>query len=96
MKITNKHYGNLTLSTDLEMAGLLSGDLIVSYGCTALVSGIVAGRIYVESGGRLLLNGSALSGVTNRGGRVEIYGVVNGGLEEVSGETVISSRAVIR
>ncbi|HAV1600049.1 TPA: hypothetical protein JG832_000895 [Enterobacter hormaechei subsp. xiangfangensis] len=95
MKITGKHESNLVLDDDLELSGMICGDLVVSDGCRADVRGMVTGRIIVEKGGILTLHGMVSNGLTNNGGDVEIFGFVTGGLNEVAGTTIIHPNSKI-
>lgn len=95
MEITGKHEGDLMLSSDVVIRGMVCGNLIVPSGVKAQVPGMVTKRITVESGGVLILRGMASGGVTNNGGYIEIYGMVNGGLIEISGTTKVDPEAHI-
>jgi|GEM_PF-3069164 len=96
MKITGKHEGDLVLSSDLDLAGMVCGRLVITSGCRAEVSGMVTGHITVESGGKLVLRGMATKGVTNDGGMAEIFGFVIGGVNDISGTTFIHPNAKIK
>ena len=89
MEITGKYEGDLLLSSDVVIRGMVCGNLIVPNGIKAEVPGMVTKRIIVEPGGILILRGMASGGVTNNGGYIEIYGMVNGGLIENSGTTKV-------
>lgn len=95
MEIKGKHEGNLRLSSDVVIRGMVCGNLIVPNGVKAQVPGVVTKRITVETGGILILRGVASGGVTNNGGYIEIYGMVNGGLIENSGTTKVDPEAHI-
>lgn len=96
MEITGKHEGDLVLSSDVVIRGMICGNLFVPNGVKAEVPGMVTNRITVESGGVLILRGMASGGVTNNGGFIEIYGMVNGGLTENSGTTKVAPGAHIK
>lgn len=95
MNITGKHEGNLVLNGNLELTGMICGDLVVSSGCRANVDGVVTGRIIVEKDGVAILNGTVSNGLTNNGGRAEIFGYVVGGVNDISGDTIIHPNARI-
>ncbi|WP_050133791.1 hypothetical protein [Yersinia alsatica] len=95
MKITGKHEGDLVLKSDLDLRGMVCGQLIVSDGCRAEVRGMVGGHLTVEQGGLLILRGMACHGLTNSGGTVEIFGMVTGGLNEIAGTTKVHLEAKI-
>ncbi|QIP19156.1 hypothetical protein HA514_05780 [Enterobacter kobei] len=95
MNITGKHQGNLVLNENLELTGMVCGDLVVSSGFRADVRGMVTGQIIVENDGVLILNGMVSNGLTNNGGIAEIFGYVKGGVNEISGNTIIHPNAKI-
>lgn len=95
MKITGMHKGDLVLDSNLELHGMVCGRLVVSTGCAAKVWGMVTGHLTVEKGGTLTLHGMASKGVTNNGGRVDVYGFVIGSINELSGVTIIHPGAKI-
>lgn len=74
MKITGKHEGNLVLNSDLDLHGMVCGNLVVSDGCRADIHGMVTGRITVEKGGALILRGMVCKGLCNNGGKAEVFG----------------------
>lgn len=95
MKITGKHEGNLVLNSDLDLHGMVCGNLVVSDGCRADIHGMVTGRITVEKGGALILRGMVCKGLCNNGGKAEVFGYIIGGLAEVSGTTIVHPNAKI-
>lgn len=95
MVITGKHEGDLILSSDVIVHGMICGNLIVTNGFLAEVRGMVTDHVTVEQGGTLILRGMATEGITNNGGHVEIYGTVNGGVREIAGTTIVAPGAVV-
>lgn len=95
MNITGKHQGDLVLNENLELTGMVCGDLVVSSGFRANVLGTVTGRIVVEKDGLLILDGLVSNGLTNNGGTAKVYGCVEGGINDISGNTIIHPNAKI-
>lgn len=95
MKITGKHEGDLVLNSDLDLHGMICGDLVVSDGCRADIYGTVTGRITVEKGGVSILRGTVSKGLFNDGGSAEVFGSISGGLIDPLGTTIVHPNAKI-
>lgn len=95
LKITGKHEGDLVLNSNLELHGMVCGNLVVSNGGRADIHGMVTGLITVETGGVLILRGMVCKGLCNNGGKAEVFGHVLGGLTEISGITIVHPNAKI-
>jgi hypothetical protein len=70
--------GILSLSEDSHCSSMVAGDLIVSAGLRAEITGMVAGNLVVEPGAQVLLTGMVAGDLINRGGEVTGAGLVAG------------------
>jgi cytoskeletal protein CcmA (bactofilin family) len=68
--------GKITIEADIEIAGMVVGDVTVPSGRTMCLSGMVSGDVIVESIGCAIIRGMVNGCVRNKGGRVEIFGMV--------------------
>ena len=75
--------------------GTIIGDVFVRGSSNLILHGIVRGNIYIEDQGSAFIHGIVFGDVTNNGGTVKHYGMINGHMNKLSGETVVSPRAVI-
>lgn len=70
--------GDFTASEDVTLLGELIGDLVVTSGVRVVLHGIVVGDLTVEAGSIVDLYGLVRGDVFDRGGRVNLYGSVQG------------------
>jgi|SRR5580704_8368431 hypothetical protein len=92
--IKDKVQGDLTLTTDTKLSGMVTGNLTASQG-TLILTGMVGRDLYVESGTTVELRGTVSGNVINRGGKLHIYGIVNGHVSELAGDTKVEPTAKI-
>ncbi len=94
--IQENNGGDVTLSEDAEIRGMVPGKIYVRPNVLLQLFGIVSGGVTVEKGGRAELRGIVLGNAVNQGGVLEVYGTVNGDIiTSDSGKTTIDKNAVV-
>ena len=93
--IHHKVDGNLRVDTDLEIFGMIDGDLTVAPGGTVHLLGMCTGDVIIEIQGHLRLDGTVIGNVTNRGGEIVVLGTIRGILREEAGVTTVAPGAVV-
>lgn len=92
---TGRIDGDLRVAEDLVLRGLVTGTVTVASGGYCELHGIVGKDLVVEPAGIATLHGMVSHDVVNRGGDLEIYGVVSGVLHNERGSTLVDPKAVI-
>ena len=87
--------GDLVLEDGLQLQGMVTGNTNVKNGGTLELRGTCLRNLFLEEGAEVQLYGTVVGSVTNRGGRLLIYGVVKGDVRTLAGETWIDPKAVI-
>ena len=95
-QFSEHHHGDLTLSNDLEISGLISGTVTVPSGRHLLLHGMIAGDLIVEQDAHVTIHGTVNGVVLNHGGDVEIFGTVDEVRDVSERKTFVDARAVIR
>lgn len=85
--------GDYEVTEDLQLRGMITGSAIVKSGALLQLHGTVVKDVIVEQGGTAIINGTVSGNVINRGGSIEIYGVVYG---SVNGPASIDANAVVK
>jgi cytoskeletal protein CcmA (bactofilin family) len=85
--------GDYAVTKDLQLHGMITGSAIVKNGVLLQLHGTVVNDLIVEKGGTAIINGTVRGNVINRGGNIEIYGVVYG---SVNGPASIDANAVVK
>ena len=75
--------------------GMVCGDVFVGGSSTLILHGIIRGNVIVKEQAVFFLHGMVYGDVTNNGGTIRHYGMVKGRLNKLSGETIVSSRAIV-
>jgi cytoskeletal protein CcmA (bactofilin family) len=88
--------GDFEVTEDLQLNGMIIGNVIVKAGVSFHLNGTVSHDLIVESGAIAIVNGMVSGNVSNLGGTLKIYGVVNGGVDRVNGNTYVDPRAIIK
>jgi cytoskeletal protein CcmA (bactofilin family) len=86
--------GDLTLGEDLVLKGMVTGDVYVPRGQRLELFGMVCGDLKLDPGASAVVHGMVLGSVTN-GGDLEIWGVVNGTVDDVGGRSTRHPGSVI-
>ena len=97
MKIVmDKIRGDTIIDEDTQLNGMIVGKTTVSE-CTQLeLNGMVVGNLVLKKASTVYLYGMVVGDVINEGGRLEVFGTVNGIVVRKNGETLIDTRAIIR
>ena len=90
-----KTEGDIELSDELVLHGMLVGNLTVTATGVLRLHGMCTGSVFVEPGGRAQLLGMVVKDVVNRGGQVEVTGMVNGTVRDEGGHTLVRPGAVV-
>jgi len=80
----------------VRIDGLITGDVDVEKDAILELNGMVGGTIRVSTGGKAIINGMVMKSIEELGGKVEIFGIVDGGiLSQHEGNIVINSSAIV-
>lgn len=88
--------GNLEIDDNFTLLGMVKGNITVLDGGTLELNGTCERNLILEGGATVFLNGTVSGNVYNRGGRLEVYGIIHGSLHKEDGETFVDNKAVIR
>ena len=86
--------GHLLLIDDLELHGMVTGNITVPAGKTLLLHGMCCGSLIIEAGARASIEGTVSGDVLNSG-FAEIGGTVNGNVRSRNGKVHFSADCVI-
>jgi hypothetical protein len=86
----------LEIDDDFTLLGMVTGDIIVVANGNLQLDGTCGRNLILEEGSTVFLNGTVSGNVYNRGGELEVYGVIYGRLHKDAGQTIVDSDAVIR
>jgi cytoskeletal protein CcmA (bactofilin family) len=92
-EIRDKVEYDLTISHDVIVYGTVIGNVTVVAGGHFQLDGTVHGRVVLKSDSRAIINGTVVGAVINRGGLLDVTGVVDGQVIEHHGTTHISPEA---
>jgi cytoskeletal protein CcmA (bactofilin family) len=67
--------GQLTVTRDTALRGMVTGDAWVTGGATLTLYGYVTGNLHVDEGGVVIVHGMVDGAVINKG-RVGVFGMV--------------------
>ena len=96
MKIeTGKIEGDLSLSHQLVMAGMVTGNITVTAGGVLELTGMCLQSVIVKPGGTARILGMVQKDVINEGGSIKITGTIHGAVTTKSGTTVVDQVAVV-
>ena len=94
MKLENgKIEGDLVVSEDLQLNGMVTGNIIVTDSAKLLLNGMCLGSVHIEGDSTAIVHGIVQENIENSNGTLHVYGTVNGDVISGSGETKISSEA---
>lgn len=96
MIISDVHDGDITVSENTTVKGIVTGDVTVESGANFVLNGIINGNVYFTNSSTGEIRGMVNGGIVNDGGDVCIYGTINGNVVEKSGKTLIDKQAVVR
>lgn len=90
-----KTEGNACLTDELTLHGMVIGDITVLENGVLHLHGTCTGSLIVERGGRAEVYGVVVNDVINRGGDIEVRGMIHGLVREGAGRTLVCPGAVI-
>ena len=70
------HTGDLRLENDMDLYGMVVGNVVVPTGKYLILHGMITGDLKIESGARMVVHGMVQGAVLNLGGDVTIFGMV--------------------
>ena len=88
--------GDLTLTDDLEISGLVGGTVTVPPGRILLLRGMITGDLVVQKTARATIHGTVGGAVLNHDGDVEIYGMVGGIRDSGVRKAFVDAHAMIK
>jgi hypothetical protein len=88
--------GALCVTESLALHGTLRRTATVTRGAHFTLGGVSRGDVIIEKDGDAALWGVIKGSVRNRGGRVSIFGVVDGDVETTDGVTWIAPTSLVR
>ena len=94
--IRNKIEGNTTISEDTQLHGMIVGSTTVLQKNVLQLHGMIIGDLILEENSTVYLHGMVNGNITNNGGYLGVFGIVNGKIIRESGDTIIDSNARIR
>jgi len=94
--IRDKVEGETVLTEGTELLGMIVGKTTVSEDTLLKLHGMIVGDLILEKGSTVYLHGTVNGDVINRGGVLQVFGIVNGRIVRQSGETVVDSKALVR
>lgn len=89
-----KIVGDLRVAEDFTLNGMVTGTITVADGAHLELNG-TAHAMILESGSSATLKGTIARDVENRGGELEVFGVIAGSLRTLTGTTEVDPEAMI-
>jgi len=86
----------LVVHSELEVRGTVAGSLRVSEAGDFVLRGVCEGDVVIEAGARAEIWGIVEGNLINRGGRVCLFGIVQGYSQRIDGQTSVSCDSVVR
>jgi len=87
---------NLRLDYALSHHGMITGNIIIEADGELYLHGMCCKDLMIKKGGKAFVYGTVIGNVLNDGGYLEVYGVINGYLRSVDGETEIDEKAIVK
>lgn len=88
-----KHEGDLLLSEDLALHGMVTGNLTVHAQAKLLLHGMCCGNLIIAKDGVAEVFGTVVGSIINEGGTVFVAGTVQGFITTTSGTTDVDPNA---
>jgi hypothetical protein len=93
--IRSKIEGNTILNEDTELHGMIVGTTTVCEGTVLALHGMVVGDLVLRPDSTVHLHGMVCGDVRNEGGRLDVFGMVQGRVIRADGLTIIHPKAVV-
>lgn len=95
MSLSGKHEGNLSVSDDLHISGMVTGTVTVQDNAHLELTGMVVKDLVVAEGASVNVLGMVCGSVINNGGMLYITGIV-GAIHRNGGTTELAPNAIVR
>ena len=97
-ELHGKKEEDFAVTEDIRLIGIIVGNVVVKSGKILDVSqsGLIIGRLNLETGSTVSIRGRLDGNAVNLGGKLEVFGTVNGRIEKKGGSTIIHDEAVVR
>ncbi len=93
-EIHEKITKDVVIEIDTNLHGMIIGNIDIKKTAIFNVYGMINGSIVIEKGAFLKLHGIVTGKIINNG-NCEIYGTVNGEIQDISNKTFIDENAII-
>lgn len=94
--INDKIEGDTSIKEDTQLNGMIVGKTTVAEGIQLDLHGMIVGNLIVGKSSTVHIFGTIVGDAVNDGGRLEVYGVVNGKIFRNAGDTSVDTRAIVR
>jgi len=94
-QVRGKIEGPVTLDRHTSLHGMVVGDLIVPAGVRLDHHGMITGGLTVEPGGVAVVHGMVVGAIANRGGTVQVFGMVGAISDQGATETYVAPGAKV-
>jgi hypothetical protein len=94
--ITERIRGETIIREETQIQGIVNGRVYVDRGGNLLHQGMIIGTVTVEKGSEANIFGFVKGDVINNGGKLTVFGTVNGTVRTESGTTKIDKDAFIK
>ncbi|KIL46946.1 hypothetical protein KP77_25150 [Jeotgalibacillus alimentarius] len=94
-EIEGKIEDNIEIEEDTVLRGMIVGDVQVIGSAEFILSGMVVGDITLYENTNVYIRGTVSGDVINKGGSLEVYGVIDGKLIKEQGTNLIDKDAII-
>ena len=94
IEITNHVEQDVTINSDANLHGMISGNVSIEKPAVFMVHGMVNGNITIQNNSTLIVHGTINGNIINMG-HCKIFGMVDGSLIENGGKFDIDPKAQI-
>lgn len=94
--ILGKIEGDAIINEDTQLFGMIVGSTTISEKASLQLHGMIIGNLILKEDSKVYLHGMVNGDVINKGGYLEIFGIVNGKIIREKGETIVDSQAIVR
>jgi len=94
--IKGKIEGVTFLKEDTILHGMIVGSTTISENILLQLHGMVIGNLILKDNSTVYLYGMVIGDVINKGGHLEVFGIINVKVIRESGNTVIDPKAIVR
>lgn len=95
-EIKGKTEGNIKIKENTVLRGMIVGDVKVLESAEFIISGMIIGNVTVHENTKVYIRGTVNGDVINKGGYLEVYGIVKGRLLKERGTEFVDKDAIIK